>query len=239
MVAKADPRDPWRDAPVGELQEQLLPRWFVVLVLVTIPLAVAAAIAAFTAFGPDEVPVAARRPPPGPALTHDVGAFHVGDSESVRWEDACPLLLGVRIAGTVADRAALAAGLEALCEIRLPQEIALPLRDFAGAEGVVRFAQFEATGVDSAAQADPLRVLVNAKFTTANPAGIAPLVAHDAVMLAGDPSDAETALAARRAEALVCERVFTEQRPTRGCDDARALLALPDPLAALRDAGYE
>jgi hypothetical protein len=235
-----NPRDPWRRAPVGELQEQLLPRWFVLTALISIPLAVAAVVGAFVVFGPDEVPVAARRPPPADGLTNAVGAFEVGDAEPASFDAPCPLVEDLRVAGTARDRAVLAEGLGALCDADVPAEAAEAVRAFAEADGVVRFAAFEATGVDSTtdAGADPPRILVNAKFTATTPAWIAPLLVHDAVALAGDPADADTALAARRAEARVCEHLFAETRPSRGCDDAAALLALDDPLAALRAAGY-
>jgi hypothetical protein len=81
-------------------------------------------------------------------------------------------------------------------------------------------------------------VLINNRFAGTDPLWIAPLVVHDAVVLAGDPARAETALRARRAEAAVCAALDVE-RPSRGCADAAALLALDDPLGALRAAGYE
>ena len=63
-------------------------------------------------------------------------------------------------------------------------------------------------------------------------------MAHDAVLLQADPVTAAGALAARRAEDVVCDRILDGRRESRGCDDAEALLALPDPEAALRNAGF-
>jgi hypothetical protein len=233
--------DPWRKAPVGELQEQLLPRWFVVLGLALVPVAVGALVAALVVFGPDEVPVEARRPPPAGDLTHDVGAYEVGQSAPVAYDAACGELQGVQVAGTEADQARFRQALAALCNTALEPDVTEALRAFADAGGAVRFALFEATGVDSAvdlSSAAP-QVLVNAKYTRIQPArSIAPLVGHDAVMLAGDPASAETALAARRAEAAICAATLAAEEHTRGCDDADELLALPDPLSALRAAGY-
>ncbi|MDP8977393.1 MAG: hypothetical protein M3N17_02225, partial [Actinomycetota bacterium] len=77
---RSHPRDPWRRAPVGELQEQLLPRWFVLTALVMVPVAAALAVAALVSSGPDRLPVAARRPPPSDGLTSDVGRLRTGDS---------------------------------------------------------------------------------------------------------------------------------------------------------------
>ncbi len=233
-------RDPWRRTRVGELQDQLLPRWFVVTAVVSVPLAIAALAAAFVVFGPDEVPVAARRPRPAGELTNAVGRFDIGASQPERYAEACPMLAGVQVAGTAADRAALRTGLAGLCNTTLPDEVAARLSRFAAAGGVVRFAQFEATGVDSTARlgADPPVVLVNARLQRTDPLWIAPLVAHDTTYLDTDPTTAAGALEARQVEDLVCDRLLQGRRESRGCDDAEALLALPDPLTALREAGY-
>ncbi|HVM00253.1 MAG TPA: hypothetical protein VM324_13255 [Egibacteraceae bacterium] len=240
MVRPAPPRDPWQNAPVGELQEQLLPRWFVVLALLSVPVAIAVFVAAFAMMrSADEVPVAERRPPPAGGLTHAVGEFAVGDAAPVHYDaGGCAMLEGIRIAGEQADLAVLSAGLDALCGADLEPATAERVRAFAAAGGVVRFAVFEATGVDSAAALDGPRILVNAKFTQTNPGWIAPLVAHDATLLALEPGRAEAAVVARRAEQEVCTALFTDLLPSRACDDADALLAVDDPVAALRAAGY-
>jgi hypothetical protein len=241
MPPRDDARDPWAKAPVGELSEQLLPRWFVVLAVVMVPVAIAVAVVALFFVGPDEVPVEARRPPPGPGLTHDVGEYLVGDLAPVGYDAPCPELEGVAIAGTDSDQALLRRALAGVCNTTLPADAEAALEDFAAAGGVIRFGVFEATGVDSAANldGDPPRILVNAKFVQLNrPRWIAPVVVHDAVVLAGDPFAAETALRAREVEAAVCRDLLGGEEPSRGCDDAAELLALPDPLAALRSVGY-
>jgi hypothetical protein len=235
------PRDPWRRAPVGELQEQLLPRWFVVLCLVLIPIAIAAIIAGFVVFGPEDIPVAARRPPPADGLTSDVGEYVVGTSEPEEYDEACQLLEGVAIAGSEQDREPLRLGLSALCNTSLPDTLTEQVGSFARAGGVVRFAQFQSTGVDSTADlgSKPPTILINAKFQRTDPLWIAPLIAHDAVFMTADPATAAGALEARTAEDTVCDRILGGRRESRGCADAEALLALPDPLAALRDAGFQ
>lgn len=239
VLRPAPPRDPWHNAPVGELQEQLLPRWFVILALVSVPVAIAALVAAFATFGSGNVPVAERRPPPAAGLTSAVGELAVGDADPVTYTpEDCALVDGMRIAGEEADRAALSAGLDALCAAELDPATAERVGAFADAGGVVRFAVFEATGVDSTADLDGGRILINAKFSQTTPAWIAPLIAHDATLLALEPGEAESALAARRAEAAVCASLFADALASRACDDAAALVTAPDPLADLRDAGY-
>ncbi len=234
----APPRDPWRDAPTSELTDQVLPRWFVLTCVATIPVAIAVAVYAFATFGADEVPVAERRPPPSAELTHDVGEYAVGDAPPRRiQEPPCPELAGVRVAGTEVDRGRLVEGLAPLCALD-QSGVADLVEGFGDAGGVVRFAQFTETGVDStASMAQPL-ILVNARFSVTDPSWIAPLVIHDLTTLEGEAGTAATELAAREAELAACDRLFTETRPSRACDDARALLDLDDPLAALVEAGY-
>lgn len=240
MVRPAPPSDPWRNAPVGELSEQLLPRWFVITAVISVPVAIVVFVAALVVMGSaEETPLAERRPPPAAGLTHDVGEYAVGDTEPVTWTaDGCPLLDGVRIAGHDADLEALSGGLDALCATDLGPATAERVRAFAAAGGVVRFAVFEATGVDSAADLDGERILVNGKFAHSTPAWIAPLIVHDVTLLDLGPGEAEAALAARQAEAAVCGYLFADGPRSRACDDAAALVDADDPLADLRAAGY-
>lgn len=241
MPPQTNPRDPWRKAPVGELGDQLLPRWFVLLCVALVPVAIAAAVAAFIVFSPADVPVAERRPPPSEeGLTNDVGDYNVGAAPPVAYSGACPMLDGVQIAGEEADLAVLRLGLAALCNASLPPVISDRLAAFAAEGGIVRFAQFESTGVDSTAllTEQPPVILVNARFLRSDPLWIAPVVAHDTTFVNVDPSTAEGALEARRAEDLVCDRVLAGRRASRGCADAQGLLGLDDPLAALREAGF-
>lgn len=233
-------RDPWADAPTGELGDQVLPRWFVLTALAAVVAAVAVAVAAFVVAGPATVPVEARRPPPSAMYTTAVGDVERGGSTATPYEASCETLAGVRVAGAEADRAQLRRGLAALCNTTLPERARAALRAFAEAGGTVRFATFEATGVDSTAtrREDPPEILVNTRFQRTDASWIAPLIVHDAVLLDRGPATAEAALAARRAEATVCERLLGADTASRACADAETIISLDDPLAALRDAGF-
>lgn len=228
-------RDPWADAPTEELTDQVLPRWFVLLAIGAVIAAVGTLIAALFAFGPQEVPLAERRPPPADGLTHEVGDYVIGGNEAVLYTDSCPLLEGVRVAGTSEDRTRLRTGLAALCNVA-EADVADGLEAFAEAGGVVRFATFTETGVASTATTgDDPQILINTRFSRTGPLQIAPLIAHD-VIARTDPGDAATELSARISQADACARIFNELPPS--CDDATALVDLPDPLTALRQAGY-
>lgn len=232
--------DPWRDAPTSELGDQVLPRWFVLTAIAAVIAAIVVGVAAFVLPSRSTVAEAARRPPPSAAWTTAVGAVEAGDSPSDPYDAACAPLEGVRLAGTAGDQAQLRRGLAALCNTPLPTAVRDGLEAFAGAGGVVRFATFDATGVDSTAsrRGDRPTILVNARFQRTDPRWIAPLVAHDVVIRAGDPTTATTALAARRAELDVCASLLDAEAFSRACADAAAVVSADDPLAALRDAGY-
>lgn len=233
-------RDPWADAPTSELGDQVLPRWFVLTAITAVIVAVVVGLAAFRAIGRPRIAVEARRPPASQAYTTAVGQVEAGASAATAYDASCPLLDGLRLAGTPGDQAQLRRGLAALCNIALPDDVAAAVRSLAADGAVLRFATFEATGVDSTAARDPnaAAVLVNTRFQRTDPLWIAPLIVHDATLRAGEPTTARDALAARRAEAAVCDLLLPTADQSRACADARAILALDGPLAALREAGF-
>ena len=243
------PRDPWRNTRVGEQGDPLLPRWFAILAVVIVPVGLVVGVVAFLNAGRGEVPVAERRPADADRFTSEVGALAAGDAEPQAFDAPCPVVAGIQVAGEQRDLAALRAGLSALCSGALPGEVVSPLRGFGAQAGVVRFAVFQRTAVDSTAR--PLRVrhlgdrsvrhqpviYLNAKFSRTDTEWIAPLVAYEAVMLASQPKAVTSVLRAREAELTVCRTLGLEDA-TPGCRDAAELLALPDAAAALRAAGY-
>lgn len=240
LLRRGPERDPWEDAPVGELGEPLLPRWFVLLALAAVPVALGVFVLALVGTSPPDLGVAERRPPPGAGLTSVVGELLVGETEPEGYDAPCAHLAGVRLAGTQADQQLLRNAVAGLCNVPLDDDATEALAAFATRGGIVRFAVFELTGVDSTATLDdPPMILVNARFAqVGRPRWIAPLIAHDAVVLAGEPGGADTALRARQVEDQVCTRLLGSETPPQGCTDAAELLVLDDPLNALREAGY-
>jgi hypothetical protein len=238
--ARSSNGDPWRDAPTSELGDQVLPRWFVLTAIASVLIAIIVLFAAFALPRRDAVTVEARRPPASDTYTNAVGEVQTGGTPPQPYDAPCDLLQGVQIAGSAADRAQLRQGLAGLCNIDLPDDVAGDIRAFAEQAGTVRFATFEATGVDSTASRDTsATIFINARFQRTDPLWIAPLVVHDAVLRRGEAASAERALLARRAEATTCDRLLGQADRSRGCQDAAAVLDLDDPLAALRGAGFE
>lgn len=239
------PSDPYVRARTGELSEPLLPRWFVLLAVTLVPVAAGVFLVAFPFLsGTDPVPLGEQRPPPpaDASLSHRVGTVELGESEPTPAEPGCPAVEGFAVAGTDQDRARLETAIDVFCGLGLPDGAGPAFAALRDAGAVVRFAIFEVAGVDSTVDvgADPPVVMVNARFAhVADPRWVAPLLAHDAVTVDGEPGTVDTALAARRAELAVCEGLFDDDGAPPGCRTARELLALDDPAAALRDAGYE
>lgn len=231
---------PWGDAPTSELGDQVLPRWFVLSAITSVAVAVLVLSAALVLPHRDTVPVEARRPPPSAMYTTAVGEVETGTSAPRPYDAPCALLQGVRIAGTPADRAVLRRGLAGLCNITVSADATAAVRAFAVQDGIVRFATFEATGVDSTASREaPATIFINARFQRTDPLWIAPLIVHDATLLLPGHASAEGALMAREAELLVCDRLLGTRPRSRGCADAAAIVGLDDPLGSLRAAGFD
>ncbi len=230
---EAGPRDPYEGLPVDELDEPLLPRWFVLTLLVSVPVALVLFVVAFFGLGRGEVAPPERRPPPAGTLSADVGEVTAGEREPVAHDGACPEASRFALAGAEADRATLADALDALC----PLEVATPaLDDLAGSgRTTVRFAGFEAAGVEVAS--DDAVVMLNARLAERPAAELAPLLAYEARLVTADRLDARAVVDARSLEAAVCDELLAE--PTRGCEDARAILGLDDPITTLREVGFD
>jgi hypothetical protein len=231
--------DPWRDAPTSELGDQVLPRWFVLSAFALVLVAVFVLVAALVLPQRDGIAVEARRPPPSAEYTTDAGEVQAGLSQPQAYDAPCALLNGVRLAGTPVDQTRLREGLAGLCNIRLPEDVAANVRNFASEQGVVRFATFQATGVDSTASRHGATILINARFQRTDPLWIAPLIVHDATMRRPGGTTAEGALQARRAELTTCDELLGTRPRSRGCADAAAIVSLDDPVGALRAAGFD
>lgn len=232
--------DPWRNAPTSELGDPVLPRWFMLTAIASVVIAVIVLFAAFALPRRAAVPVEARRPPPSDMYTTAVGEVQTGITPPQAYDAPCSLIRGIQIAGTTPDRTQLRQGLAGLCNIDLADDVAGDIRAFAGQAGTVRFATFEATGVDSTASRNiPATIFINARFERTDPLWIAPLVVHDVVLRRSGRASAEGALLARGAELATCDGLLGAAARSRGCGDAAAVLDLDDPLAALREVGFQ
>ena len=225
--------------------EPVLARWFVIAMLVLVPIGVGVAIWAFLSIRDTTIPVAERRPAGTAEVTHDRGQGALGESTDRAPGPACAE--DIDVVGDANARATATRTLSALCQIL--QRGSFPeaeegLRRWAEQDGALRFAVFERTGLDSSARVEDGEVIIelNAKFQFDDATLAAPMVLHELVHLAGgwpgSPVGADGELAAMAAQDAACERLVARGSLPRGCGDAAELLELQDPRSALVEAGY-
>ena len=243
------PLPPLRDdgLPTLPTGEPVLHRWFVIAMLVLVPVAIGVSVwAAVVIWDRDELPAAERRPPGDGQVTIDRGGAVLPEARDIEAGPSCAE--AIEIVGDDVARAAGRRALGATCALlrtgRFP-EASAGLATWAAADGQLRLATFEFTGVESSARLEDGRLVVelNAKFQFEDATRAAPAVIHQLTLLAdpdfpGRPIPADTELRGAEAQALACERLTFRGPPPRGCRDVAELLAEDDPIGALVDAGF-
>jgi hypothetical protein len=249
-VSERPPLPPLRDdgLPTLPTGEPVLHRWFVIAMLILVPLAIGVSIWAATfVFGRETIPPADRRPAGDAATTVDRGDAVLGTIEDSEPGPSCAS--AARVVGDDGARAAGSRALGATCSLLRTGGFAdaeAGLREWVTGRGKLRFAVFERSGVESSLRAtedDRLVIELNASFQFEDATRAAPAIIGQLVQLAqrsfpGAPVTAETALAAAEAQAAACDRLVFSDGGPRGCLDVAELLDEDDPLASLLDAGY-
>lgn len=245
------PLPPLRDdgLPTLPTGEPVLHRWFVIAMLILVPIALGVSLwAAAQVVDHEPIPPAERRPPGDAQTTVDRGEAVLGTIDDSEPGPSCGS--AVRLVGDDGARAAAARALGATCSLLRRgefEEAETGLRQWATNRGQLRFAVFERSGVESSLRAtDDGRLVLelNASFqfedaTRAAPAIIGQLTQLAQASFPGEPITAETALTAAEAQAEACDMLVFPDHEPRGCLDVEELLAEPDPLGALTDAGYQ
>lgn len=225
--------------------EPILHRWFVLLMIPLVVAALVVTVWAFQAGRRDPLSAAERRPPGTAEVTHDRGAAVLADSTDVAAGPACAG--GIDLVGDDGGRATGRRALAAVCQLLLTQDLPAAqegLRRWIDADGIMRVAVFERSGMDSSARVEDGRIVIeiNAKFQFEDAIRAAPVVLHELVHLGsgwpGQPVHAEGELAAVRAQAAACDALVFRDDPPRGCLDVNELLGSSDPLRQIIDAGY-
>ena len=229
--------------PTGE---PVLHRWFVLGMLVLVPLAVAVTLWALLAVDRPELGPAERRPPGDGEVTIERGAAELAETQEVERGPGCGQ--AVRIIGDDGSRAAARRTLQAACELIGTGEFPRAregLVEWIAADGILRVATFELSGVDSSTRLEDGRMVVelNAKFQFTDAARAAPALIHQLTLIAepewpGRTITAEAELLAARAQSRACQLMTFPEEPPRGCLDVRELLAAQDPQRLLLEAGY-
>jgi hypothetical protein len=230
--------------PTGE---PVLHRWFVLAMLVLVPIALGVSIWAALSIQRDELSPAERRPPGGPTVTIERGAAEFPATQDVEAGPTCSQ--AIRIVGDSGARAAgrrALAGACALLDTGAFPEAERGLRVWTQADGQLRIAAFELTGVESSTRLEDDRLVMelNAKFQFEDATRAAPAVLHQLVLLAdpgfpGRTISAERELLGAQTQDDACERLPFPDQPPRGCLDVAELLGADDPIQDLVDAGYQ
>lgn len=229
--------------PTGE---PVMARWFSIFLLVIVPLGVVITIWAFLSFERDPISPAARRPPGDIIQTHDRGQAVLAEADDVVIFSGC--VDGIRLVGDEGGIATARRALQATCQlVQSPfgSEVEAGLAALVKANGSIRVAVFEATGVDATTRIEDGRPVIelNAKFQFGDAAKAAPALFHELTHLARGwpvfgPIDVTEELAAIIAQDNACKRLVFRDDAPRSCLDAEQLLADEDPTRALLEAGY-
>ena len=240
---------PLRDdgLPTLPTGEPVLARWFVIAMLVLVPVAIGVTIWAFLSIPRSEtIPPAERRPVGDGQVTIDRGEAELGASTESDPGPSCTQ--GIDIVGDEAARVAGTRALDTLCRLLGAGDYPLAregLREWVAADGRLRFATFEAAAVETSARIEDERMVieVNARFLFEAASRAAPSLLYQLVLIAdpqwpGERVSVDQQLAAVQAQVDACERVDLGDDRPRSCQDANDLLAEPDPRAALESAGW-
>ncbi len=241
----AAPGDVGDGRPALPSGEPVLARWFAILMVVLVPIGLAVSVWAFLSFDREELTPAERRPPGTAEVTHERGIAALNTTLDTEPGPSCAT--GIEVVGDGGARAAGRRALGAVCTLasRGGLEAAQAGLDrWAELDGVLRFAVFEVTGLDSSARLEDGRLVIelNAKYQFDDANLAAPVIVHELAHLAdGFPGSAVTdagELRAMRAQLTACDALVIRDDPPRACTDAAELVAAEDPLSLLDDAGY-
>lgn len=242
----ATPRQRMSNLPTLPTGEPILHRWFVIAMLVLAPIAVGVTAWALVAIPDGIIPPAERRPPGDGMVTIERGDAQLAESVETERGRSC----GERITlvGDSGSRAAARRALGAACQLMgtgmFPQA-SVGLEEWVAADGQLRMAAFELSGVDSSARLESGRIVLelNAKFLFEDATRAAPTVLHQLVLVAderwpGEVVSAASELAAAQVQLEACQRLTFVDPPPRGCSDVAELLDLDDPVQQLVAAGF-
>lgn len=248
------PLDPLRTDGLATLPtgEPVLPRWFVLAMLLLGVAAIAVTVWGFASIDREDLTAAQRRPAGGAEATIDRGRAELAETRDAEPGPGCTQ--GIRLVGDDGSRAAARVAATGVCE--LIDTGAYPmaregLAEWIASGGQLRIATFEYAGVESSArveggQVEDGRIVVelNAKFQFADAARAAPALLHQLVLIAdpawpGEPVGAATELSAAAMQAEACERFDLDgESAPRGCRDANELVGDPDGYRTLLDEGF-
>lgn len=242
------PLPPLRDdgLPTLPTGEPVLARWFVLTMLLLVPVALVVSVIAWQATD-REPPAAIERRVVGTAtITHDRGA-----AQFPATDDAVPGPSCAEAVLLTGDRSAISAGrraLSATCQLIAGGGLPLAeagLATWLAAQPSVRVGTFEASGVDASArvEGDGIVLELNARYLFEDATRAAPVVIAELALI-GQPDwpgrvvSAQAEAAALAEQLTACGRLSLPDGLPRPCRDAEELLADPGLVDALVAVGF-
>lgn len=247
----SDPRPPLPPMqsdglPTLPTGEPVIQRWFVIALLALGVLAIGVTVWGLASTEREPLSAAERRPAGGAEVTIARGAAELAETQEAEPGPDCAQ--AIRLIGDEGSRAAARVALVGACELIASgdhPDARQGLVDWIAADGTMRIATFELSGVESSTRVEDGRLVMelNAKFQFEDAVAAAPAVLHQLELIAdpswpGEPVGATRELAAARSQRRACEQLTFPNEPPRGCLDVEDLLADDDPIAALLDAGF-
>jgi hypothetical protein len=242
------PLPPLRDdgLPTLATGEPVLARWFVITMLLLVPVAVAVTVLAWQSAS-REPPAAIERRSIGTAtVTTDRGEALFPTSDAASPGPSCAegvLLTGDRSAVSAARRA-----LSATCQLIAVGDLPLAaagLEAWLAAGAVTRVGTFERSGVDASARVEDGGIVLelNARYLFEDATRAAPVVVHQLGLIGqpdwpGRPVSAQAEAAALAEQLRACGRLSLPDGVPRPCRDATELLDRDDLVAALIAVGF-
>jgi len=242
------PLGPLRDdgLPTLETGEPVLARWFVIVMLLLVPVAIAVSVVAWRAADREPPPPIERRIVGTEDVTHDRGEAlfpEPGDGEP---GPACAepvLLLGNRSAVS-ASRRALSATCQLLGSGGFPLASA-GLEVWLASDPRIRVGTFEASGVDASTRSEDDRIVMelNARYLFEDATRAAPVVIAQLALLGdgdwpGAVVSAPAEAAALAEQLAACGRLSLPEGLPRPCRDAAELVADDGLVTALVGVGF-
>jgi hypothetical protein len=247
-MSEPPPLPPLREdgLPTLPTGEPVLHRWFVIGLLLLVPVTLAVTVWAFLAIDREELSAAERRPAGGPEVTIERGDALLAETPDAEPGPGCSQ--AIRVVGDSGSRAAARRAMAGACELIDTGDFPLAregLVEWIAAGGQLRIATFELSGVESSTRIEGGRMIVelNAKFQFEDAVRGAPALLHQLHLIAdpawpGETVSAQAELEGARAQLEACERIDLGEAPQRGCRDAAELLASDDPLGDLLAVGF-
>jgi hypothetical protein len=242
------PLPPLRDdgLPTLDTGEPVLARWFVIVMLLLVPVAIGVSVIAWQAASREPPPAIERRSVGTADITTARGDALFPETEASEPGPGCEedvLLTGDRSAVSAARRA-----LSATCQLIGTGQFPLAsagLTAWLEAGAVTRVGTFERSGVDASARDEGSHIALelNARYLFEDATRAAPVVMHQLALIGrpdwpGTPVSAQAEAAALAEQLRACSRLSLPDGIPRPCRDAQELLAIDDLVGALIDVGF-